>query len=122
MDVAARDLVNRETFRGMADLSGRVLGSIHEQTRARVSPLLRGGLSDSHAGLGAGRGLESMPPGVYTERVEAWHRTAGVAMPPVIIADQQKRWRSCNLLGTIRLNWRIKTITTPSTKTRSQGI
>ena len=34
---------------GMADLFGRVLGSIHEPALARVSPLLRGGLSDPRA-------------------------------------------------------------------------
>ena len=28
-------------------------------------------------------------------------------MPRVIVADQQKRWGSCNHRGTIRLNWRI---------------
>lgn len=28
-------------------------------------------------------------------------------VPRVIIADQQKRWGSCNARGTIRLNWRI---------------
>ena len=39
------------------------------------------------------------------ERVEAWRSKAGVAMPPVIIADQQKRWGSCDRTGTIRLNW-----------------
>ena len=41
------------------------------------------------------------------ERVEAWRRTAGVAMPRVIIADQQKRWGSCDQRGTIRLNWHL---------------
>ncbi len=41
------------------------------------------------------------------ERVETWRRTASVAMPRVIIADQQKRWGSCDQRGTIRLNWRI---------------
>ncbi len=59
---------------GMADLSGRGLGSIHEQTRARVSPPLRGGLSDSHAGSGAGRGFESVPPDVYQN---GWRHGAG---------------------------------------------
>ena len=28
-------------------------------------------------------------------------------MPRVVIADQQKRWGSCNRNGIIRLNWRI---------------
>ena len=41
------------------------------------------------------------------ERVEAWRSKVGVAMPRVVIADQQKRWGSCNRSGTIRLNWRI---------------
>ena len=41
------------------------------------------------------------------ERVEAWRSKAGVAMPRVVIADQQKRWGSCDRSGTIRLNWRI---------------
>ena len=41
------------------------------------------------------------------ERVEAWRSKAGVAMPRVVIADQQKRWGSCDRIGTIRLNWRI---------------
>ena len=41
------------------------------------------------------------------ERVEAWRSKAGVPMPRVIVANQQKRWGSCNQHGTIRLNWRI---------------
>ena len=41
------------------------------------------------------------------ERVEAWRSRAGVAKPRVVIADQQKRWGSCDRGGTIRLNWRI---------------
>ena len=41
------------------------------------------------------------------ERVEAWRSRAGVAKPRVVIADQQKRWGSCDHGGTIRLNWRI---------------
>ena len=41
------------------------------------------------------------------ERVEAWRAKAGVAMPSVVIADQQKRWGSCDRNGTIRFNWRI---------------
>ena len=40
------------------------------------------------------------------EPVEAWRSKAGVAMPRVVIADQQKRWGSCDRTGTIRLNWR----------------
>ena len=41
------------------------------------------------------------------ERVAAWHPRAGVPLPRVVIADQQKRWGSCDRNGTIRLNWRI---------------
>ena len=41
------------------------------------------------------------------ERVEAWRSRAGVEMPRVVIADQQKRWGRCDHGGTIRLNWRI---------------
>ena len=41
------------------------------------------------------------------ERVAAWRAKAGLPMPRVIIADQQKRWGSCDQRGTIRLNWRI---------------
>ena len=41
------------------------------------------------------------------ERVAAWRAKAGVAMPRVVITDQQKRWGSCDRNGTIRLNWRI---------------
>ena len=41
------------------------------------------------------------------ERVEAWRSKVGTPVPRVIVADQQKRWGSCNQRGTIRLNWRI---------------
>ena len=41
------------------------------------------------------------------ERVEAWRAKAGVAPPRVVVADQRKRWGSCDHHGTIRLNWRI---------------
>lgn len=41
------------------------------------------------------------------ERVQAWRARAGVETPHVVIADQQKRWGSCDRSGTIRLNWRI---------------
>jgi len=41
------------------------------------------------------------------ERVEAWRARAGVETPRVVIADQQKRWGSCDRAGTIRLNWCI---------------
>ena len=48
------------------------------------------------------RAAERLP-----ERVEAWHAKAGVPMPHVKLASQQKRWGSCDQSGTIRLNWRI---------------
>ena len=41
------------------------------------------------------------------ERVAAWRAKAGVPLPRIIIADQQKRWGSCDQRGAIRLNWRI---------------
>ena len=41
------------------------------------------------------------------ERVAAWRTRAGLGMPRVVIADQQKRWGSYDRNGTIRLNWRI---------------
>ena len=41
------------------------------------------------------------------ERVEEWRSKVGVSMPRVIIANQQKRWGSCDQRGAIRLNWRI---------------
>ena len=41
------------------------------------------------------------------EPVEAWRSKVGVAMPPVVVSDQQKRWGTCDRNGTIRLNWRI---------------
>ena len=41
------------------------------------------------------------------QRVGAWRSKVGVAMPPVVVSDQQKRWGSCDRNGTIRLNWRI---------------
>ncbi len=41
------------------------------------------------------------------ERVAAWRAKTGVPLPRVVIADQRKRWGSCDHRGTIRLNWRI---------------
>ena len=41
------------------------------------------------------------------ERVAAWRAKVGVPLPRIIIADQQKRWGSCDQRGAIRLNWRI---------------
>ena len=48
------------------------------------------------------RAAERLP-----ERVQAWCARVGVPMPRVVIADQVKRWGSCDSSGTIRLNWRI---------------
>ena len=45
--------------------------------------------------------------GRLPERVSAWHTKFGVPMPPVLVANQRKRWGSCDVRGTIRLNWRI---------------
>ena len=41
------------------------------------------------------------------ERVAAWQPKAGVPLPRVIVANQRRRWGSCDQRGTIRLNWRI---------------
>ena len=41
------------------------------------------------------------------ERVAAWRPKAGVPLPRVIVANQRRRWGSCDRRGTIRLNWRI---------------
>ena len=41
------------------------------------------------------------------ERVDAWYARVGVPMPPVLVANQRRRWGSCDRHGTIRLNWRI---------------
>ena len=41
------------------------------------------------------------------ERVAHWRVRVGVDLPRIVIADQQKRWGSCDRSGTVRLNWRI---------------
>lgn len=52
--------------------------------------------------------LRGHAAGRLPERAAAWRARAGVEdMPRVVIADQQKRWGSCDRNGTIRLNWRI---------------
>lgn len=43
----------------------------------------------------------------FPQRVEVWRSKVGVPMPRVIVANQQKRWGSCDQRGVIRLNWRI---------------
>ena len=49
-----------------------------------------------------GKAEERLPGGV-----EAWHEAVGVAMPPVVIANQRKRLASCDREGTMHLNWRV---------------
>ena len=78
---------------------------------------LRGGWLHVHAPAGPGQTAEVREAVVswlrrhaterLPERVEAWRPKAGVTMPRVVIADQQKRWGSCDQRGTVRLNWRI---------------
>lgn len=41
------------------------------------------------------------------ERVEHWSRQMGVGEPRVVVRDQQRRWASCDVRGTLRFNWRI---------------
>ena len=45
--------------------------------------------------------------GRLPQRVAAWHEVVGGPMPPVVIANQQKRLASCDREGTIHLNWRL---------------
>ena len=49
-----------------------------------------------------GKAEERLPGGV-----EAWHEAVGVAMPPVVVANQRKRLASCDRDGTMHLNWRV---------------
>lgn len=41
------------------------------------------------------------------ERVARYAAMLGVAHPPTLIRDQQKRWGSCSRDGELRFNWRI---------------
>ena len=45
--------------------------------------------------------------GRLPERANAWRARVGVPMPPVLVANQRRRWGSCDKHGTIRLSWRI---------------
>ena len=78
---------------------------------------LRGGWLHVPAPVGAGQAahvraalvawLRGHAAARLPERMEVWRAKAGVAMPRVVVADQRKRWGSCDRSGTIRLNWRI---------------
>ena len=41
------------------------------------------------------------------ERVDYYSRKLGLASPPILVRDQQKRWGSCNAKGVLRFNWRV---------------
>ena len=41
------------------------------------------------------------------ERVAVRQPKAGIPLPRIIVANQQRRWGSCDQCGTTRLNWRI---------------
>lgn len=41
------------------------------------------------------------------ERLASWHAKVGVPMPDLVVAEQRKRWGSCDRNGTLRVNWRI---------------
>ncbi|MEM9116037.1 MAG: SprT family zinc-dependent metalloprotease [Myxococcota bacterium] len=42
------------------------------------------------------------------ERVQAWaHAAGGKRIGDIIIADQRRRWASCDSAGNLRFNWRI---------------
>lgn len=48
------------------------------------------------------RAVERLP-----ERLASWHARVGVPLPNLVVADQRKRWGSCDRNGTLRVNWRI---------------
>ncbi len=52
-------------------------------------------------------GIAELEHTALDQRVEAWLAEAGIPMPHVRLANQQKRWGSCDQAGTIRRNWRI---------------
>ncbi len=41
------------------------------------------------------------------ERVGVWAHKLGVVAPRVLVREQRLRWGSCDISGTLRLNWRI---------------
>ena len=77
---------------------GQDPAEIRAKIRAKIRAEVRGGVVSRFRR----RAAERLP-----ERVAAWHAKAGVPMPHVKLASQQKRWGSCDQAGTIRLNWRI---------------
>ena len=104
-------------------VSGESVLYLGRHYRLKVNPdatgpaKLRGGWLHVPA-AGGGQDLAEIRAGVVAwfrrraaerlpERVAAWHAKAGVPMPHVKLASQQKRWGSCDQAGTIRLNWRI---------------
>ena len=70
-------------------------------------PALAGAQQTAHVRAALVAWLRGHAAGRLPERVAAWRARAGVEMPRIVIADQQKRWGSCDRNGTIRLNWRI---------------
>ena len=109
--VTSRVRQRRERAVSRATLSpeGSSARNRRRQAARRVAPHARTGGSEANGPhpirtrlVFRHRAAERLP-----ERVAAWQSKAGVTMPRVVIADQQKRWGSCNRNGIIRLNWRI---------------
>jgi predicted metal-dependent hydrolase len=44
---------------------------------------------------------------VLLKRATFYSYKLGISSPEIVLADQKKRWGSCNAKGQIRLNWRI---------------
>jgi hypothetical protein len=41
------------------------------------------------------------------ERAAVYADRLGMAVPPILVCDQEKRWGSCTRTGKVRLNWRL---------------